>query len=156
MDYVCRAFEAPIFLLAAPNGRWRSLKEVVEFARSHPGQLNYATVGPASLPHMMSRRDWTAWQADGRLRVLVGPDYAGATDAFQIHAPRRTTEELLGDLLRVMSPVAPYRAELGSFLELCDLAKYARWSLSRAEMANLVDSAERFVRATAAPQKGTS
>lgn len=77
-------------------------------------------------------------------------------EAFEIHAPRRTTEELLGDLLRVMSPVAPYRAELGSFLELCDLAKYARWSLSRAQMSELVDTAERFVRATAAPQKGAS
>lgn len=77
-------------------------------------------------------------------------------EAFAIHAPRRTTEELLADLLHAMSPVAPYRAELGAFLETCDLAKYARWSLSRTEMTNMVDSAERFVRALATPARGES
>jgi hypothetical protein len=71
--------------------------------------------------------------------------------AFAIHAPRRTTEELLDDLMRVSSPVAPYRGELGAFLELCDLAKYARWSLSRPQMIEIVDRAERFVRACAKP-----
>ena len=77
-------------------------------------------------------------------------------EVFDIHAPRRTTEELLADLLRATSPVAPYRAELGKFLELCDLAKYARWSLSRGEMTTIVDHAESFVRATATPDAGVS
>lgn len=71
---------------------------------------------------------------------------------FDIHAPRRTTQELLDDLMRASSPVAPYRSELGAFLELCDLAKYARWSLSQTEMADIVDRAEHFVRASAQPQ----
>ncbi len=75
---------------------------------------------------------------------------------FDIHAPRRTTEELLDDLMRVSSPVAPYRGELGAFLELCDLAKYARWSLSRGQMTEIVDRAERFIRACAQPVGETS
>jgi tetratricopeptide (TPR) repeat protein len=37
---------------------------------------------PASVIHMMARRDWSAWQRDGRLRVLIGPDYAGAAEAW--------------------------------------------------------------------------
>jgi hypothetical protein len=69
--------------------------------------------------------------------------------AFDIHAPRRTTEELLADLMRASSPVAPYRSELGTFLELCDLAKYARFALSMQQMNDIVDHAEGFVRATA-------
>ena len=69
--------------------------------------------------------------------------------AFDVQAPRLTTEELLADLLRETSPVAPYRRELGDFLEQCDLAKYARWQLSRGDMARMVDTAETFVRATA-------
>jgi hypothetical protein len=73
--------------------------------------------------------------------------YVEAT--FDIHAPRRTTEELLNDLMRASSPVAPYRAELGTFLELCDLAKYARFALSAQQMTDIVDHAEGFVRATA-------
>lgn len=77
--------------------------------------------------------------------------------AFDIHAPRRTTDELLADLLRSMSPVAPYRAELGAFLEQCDLAKFARWSLSRTDMTKMIETAERFVRSmkTPAPVGGT-
>jgi hypothetical protein len=77
-------------------------------------------------------------------------------EAFDIHAPRRTTQELLDDLMRVSSPVAPYRSELGAFLELCDLAKYARWSLSRTQMTDIVDRAEGFIRASAHPDKGLS
>jgi hypothetical protein len=72
---------------------------------------------------------------------------------FDIHAPRRTTQELLDDLMRASSPVAPYRGELGAFLELCDLAKYARWSLSQTQMAEIVDRAEHFVRASSQPQQ---
>lgn len=77
-------------------------------------------------------------------------------DAFGVHAPRRTTPELLADLLRDEgSPIAPYRNELGDFLEMCDLAKYARCTLAAEAMSELVERAETFVRATAAPRGGT-
>ncbi|MBA3462860.1 MAG: DUF4381 family protein [Deltaproteobacteria bacterium] len=72
--------------------------------------------------------------------------------AFSLHAPKLTTEELLGELMTDGSPVAPHRRELGTFLECCDLAKYARWSLTRTQMTQLLDSARAFVRATSAPQ----
>ena len=72
---------------------------------------------------------------------------------FDVHAPRRTTQELLDDLMRASSPVAPFRGQLGAFLELCDLAKYARWSLSRSQMTEIVDRAEQFVRASSEPQE---
>jgi Ca-activated chloride channel homolog len=61
--------------------------------------------------------------------------------AFALHAPRLTTEELLAELMRDESPVATHRGELGAFLEYCDLAKYARWSLTRAQMTR--DARER-------------
>jgi hypothetical protein len=70
-------------------------------------------------------------------------------DAFGIHAPRRTTDELLADLMVDGSPVAAHRGELGQFLEHCDLAKYARFALSQQQMSAMLASAETFVRATA-------
>ena len=77
--------------------------------------------------------------------------------AFGVHAPRRTTEELLADLMTDGSPVAAHREELGSFLGFCDLAKYARFALSEAERTGMVASAETFVRATAkAPARGNA
>ncbi|HEY4188038.1 MAG TPA: hypothetical protein VGP07_23380 [Polyangia bacterium] len=70
-------------------------------------------------------------------------------EAFGVRAPRRTTDELLADLMQDASPVAAHRAALGQFLHDCDLAKFAAWSLSRADMAAMLASAETFVRATA-------
>ena len=74
-------------------------------------------------------------------------DYVEA--AFGVAAPRRTTDELLADLMIDGSPVAAHRDELGVFLGFCDLAKYARSSLSEPDRMGMVDSAESFVRATA-------
>ena len=78
--------------------------------------------------------------------------------AFALHASRLTTDELLADLMTDHSPVAAHRTELGAFLGYCDLAKYARWSLSPTDMTGMLDSAETFVRVTAAPAaaKGSS
>ncbi len=74
--------------------------------------------------------------------------------AFAMHAPRLTTPELLAELMADDSPVAGHRAQLGAFLEYCDLAKYARWSLSRTDMNGMLASAQTFVRATAPPAGG--
>jgi hypothetical protein len=73
-------------------------------------------------------------------------------EAFAIHAPRRTTEELLADLVFDRSgPLATHQFELTEFLRQCDLAKFAGAALSAARMNAMVDSAEALVRATAAP-----
>ena len=38
---------------------------------------------PKSVKPLLARRDWTEWIASGRLRLLVGPDYRGASDAWR-------------------------------------------------------------------------
>jgi hypothetical protein len=70
--------------------------------------------------------------------------------AFAVHAPTRTTFELLHELMDDGSPLGAHRNELGSFLEYCDLAKYARSPLSRDQMTGMLESARAFVQATAA------
>jgi len=73
-------------------------------------------------------------------------------EKFSIHAPRRTTDELLADLVRDRSgPVAAQQFELTEFLRQCDLAKFAGAALPPARRAAMLDSAEALVRATAAP-----
>jgi hypothetical protein len=72
-------------------------------------------------------------------------------EAFRVRAAHRTTEELLADLMLDRSPVALHRTALGEFLRYCDLAKFAGWSLSRADMAAMLASAETFILATATP-----
>ncbi len=75
---------------------------------------------------------------------------------FPLRAAHRTTEEFLRDLLEPgVGPTAPHREALGDFLGACDLAKFARFDLRVERMGAMVDAAETFVRATAAPPADT-
>lgn len=65
---------------------------------------------------------------------------------FDIRAAHRTTSEFLHDLIEVTDPrLATHRAALGEFLQHCDLAKFALWRFSVAEMENMHLSARTFV-----------
>lgn len=67
-------------------------------------------------------------------------------DRFALRAPRRTTEEFIGDLVRERAPaLAAQREQLADFLAHCDLAKFARLPLGRDEMEAMLGSARRFV-----------
>jgi hypothetical protein len=66
--------------------------------------------------------------------------------SFPVRAAHQTTEEFLRLLTATANgPLAAYREELAQFLDQCDLAKFARWSLSLSEMQTLFESARRFI-----------
>ncbi len=69
LDYICRTFDVPVYLLVAPDSPFRSAKALVDYAKAHPGKLNYATVGPGSLPH------------------LAALDFAGKAQVDMAHIP---------------------------------------------------------------------
>lgn len=52
LDYVCRTFDEPVYLLVAPQSPFHTAKALIDYAKAHPNKLNYATVGPGSLPHL--------------------------------------------------------------------------------------------------------
>jgi len=71
---------------------------------------------------------------------------------FSLHAPRKTTEEFLHDLLADSSSILTKHLHLlEDFLKHCDLAKFAQWSLSKDEMEAMRSSAMRFVIETQKP-----
>src|SRR6185295_4057018 len=75
-------------------------------------------------------------------------------EIFKVHAPRKTTEEFLHDLLSDSSSILSRHAtSLEDFLKHCDLAKFARWSLTREEMEAMSESARRFVLEAQLPTK---
>ena len=39
---------------------------------------------PSILGELRARRDWTPWLETGRLTLLVGPGFSGATDAWKL------------------------------------------------------------------------
>src|SRR5215469_4534821 len=56
----------------------------------------------------------------------------------------RTTNEFLHDV-SLSDLLAPHRDTLANFLQHCDLAKFARWSLSVSQMEAMLSSAKDFV-----------
>jgi hypothetical protein len=67
-------------------------------------------------------------------------------EVLPVRAAHRTTDEFLRDLTSLpYLPLAQQRDSLADFLRHCDLAKFARWSLSVSQMEAMLDSAKAFV-----------
>jgi tripartite-type tricarboxylate transporter receptor subunit TctC len=124
MGYVCRSFDVPVYLLAAPTSRFTTAQSLVEAARAQPGTLNYATVGPGSLPHLAAL-DWAGaagvslthvpYQGEGPavIDLLAGrvEVYFGTSSVASIHQLRRLGVAAAARLPE--SPTTPTLTELG-------------------------------------------
>jgi hypothetical protein len=76
---------------------------------------------------------------------------------FNVLATHLTTNEFLRACLgQVGSALQAHEHALSEFLNYCDLAKFARWSLDAEEMQRMLASARHFVEATAAPGPGAA
>tara|TARA_R110001606_G_scaffold345151_1_gene493895 strand:- start:10958 stop:11932 length:975 start_codon:yes stop_codon:yes gene_type:complete len=51
-DYLCQFYYAPEVLVVKPGSPFKTLKEVVTYAKAHPGELTFGTPGPGTLPHL--------------------------------------------------------------------------------------------------------
>lgn len=67
-------------------------------------------------------------------------------EVLPVRAMRRTTNEFLRDVASVSNlQLASHRDTLANFLQHCDLAKFARWSLTVPQMEAMLSSAKDFV-----------
>ena len=67
-------------------------------------------------------------------------------ECLPVRVAHRTTHEFLRDLVNFPnSPLATHRETLRDFLHHCDLAKFARWSLTVPRMEAMLESANAFV-----------
>jgi hypothetical protein len=67
-------------------------------------------------------------------------------EVLPVRAMRRTTNEFLRDLAKLpYLQLDPHRDTLANFLQHCDLAKFARWSLTVPQMNAMLSSAKDFV-----------
>jgi len=51
-DYVCQLFSSPLALAAKPGSPFKNLKQFLDYAKAHPGELSYGSAGPGTLPHL--------------------------------------------------------------------------------------------------------
>jgi len=70
-------------------------------------------------------------------------------DRFGLRAPEQTTEEFLAELRQTDVLDRETRAELGPFLERCDLIKFARQTATAEQMRKALGLVRRFVERTA-------
>jgi Domain of unknown function (DUF4381) len=67
-------------------------------------------------------------------------------EVLPVRAAHRTTDEFLRDLTSLSYlPLGQHRDSLADFLRHCDLAKFARWSLTVSQMDAMLESARAFV-----------
>ena len=69
-------------------------------------------------------------------------------ERFQLRAPERTTEEFLRDLQKTSALTAQQKQTLSTFLDQCDLMKFARFEPTEAALRELHESALRLVHET--------
>lgn len=69
-------------------------------------------------------------------------------ERFNLRAPERTTEEFLRDLQKTPALSQQQKASLATFLEQCDLVKFARFEPPEALLRELHESALRLVHET--------
>lgn len=51
-DYICQFFYSPQALAVKPGSPFHNLKQLVAYAKAHPGELTYGSPGPGSLPNL--------------------------------------------------------------------------------------------------------
>ena len=66
-------------------------------------------------------------------------------ERFKLRAPERTTEEFLVELQSSSALNTDQKESLGSFLESCDLVKFARFEPNESALRELHESALRLV-----------
>lgn len=49
---ICQVFENQFVVLVGPTSRFKSLTEIVDFARANPGKLSWGVFGVGSVPHL--------------------------------------------------------------------------------------------------------
>ncbi|MBS0327921.1 MAG: tripartite tricarboxylate transporter substrate binding protein [Proteobacteria bacterium] len=50
--YVCLVYSDPQALVVRKNSPFETVKQVVDYAREHPGKLTFATTGAGTIPHL--------------------------------------------------------------------------------------------------------
>jgi tripartite-type tricarboxylate transporter receptor subunit TctC len=73
---VAKVSESYQILVVHPSSPWKSVKELVDYAKANPGKLNYANTGSGGLPHLTAALFMARTGAD-----LVGVSYRSGGEA---------------------------------------------------------------------------
>jgi tripartite-type tricarboxylate transporter receptor subunit TctC len=82
--YICQLFHSPQALAVKPESQFKTLQEVVDYARKNPGKLSYGSPGPASLPHLAMEKFLIETEVE-ILHVPFKGDAAGVTALLGNH-----------------------------------------------------------------------
>ena len=110
-------------------------------------------IPPPVPPHVRARQKIDAALAlinDPRAFCIAVSDAVRVylEERFTLRAPERTTEEFLRDLQKTPALMAQQKSSLATFLEQCDLVKFARFEPPETVLRELHESALRLIHET--------
>lgn len=98
-DALRGATPSVVFLIGSGGG---AIFDVIE-AANPAAEVVLLEPDPGLAEHFLSIRDWSGWILTGRLTLLIGPDYAGASGAWRPEQlPRRLPVIVLPALARLL------------------------------------------------------
>lgn len=113
---VARLASVMLVLVVPQNSPFNSVKDIVEFARSHPGKVSYASAGSGSAQHLSA----AAFQAATRAEYLHVPyktqaaaltDTIGGQVSFTFAALATAQAQLKAGKLKALAVTGPRRSQ---------------------------------------------
>ncbi|WP_158306437.1 tripartite tricarboxylate transporter substrate binding protein [Pusillimonas sp. T7-7] len=116
-EYICRTHVTPQVFAVSTDSPYKSLKDLVEDAKRHPGKITMASTGVGSIPHLASiafaKSAGFEWQhiptkGDGDALVLAAAgEITGWVAGIQSFVPMAGRLRALGILEAERSPLLP-------------------------------------------------
>ena len=114
---ICQLFDSPMIVVVSSNSPYRSLADLLNGARSKPGQLTLASIGPGSTAHLAFEQ----LKRDAKVDITFVP-YPGTAPAVDAVMGQHVTAyigefsflepQIKAGLLRALAVTSPKRLEL--------------------------------------------
>jgi tripartite-type tricarboxylate transporter receptor subunit TctC len=107
----------PNVLVVRADAQFKSLKEVIDFAKANPGKLNYGTSGPGSVSHLSSEMLKNITKVDAvevayKGGVLAVQDLLGGQINFIFSDSLPAMQHIRAGKLRALCVTGPQRSDL--------------------------------------------
>ena len=116
-EFVCRTHVTPQVLAVAENSPFKTLKDLVEYAKNNPGKVTLSSTGLGSLPHLaavefgqMAGFDWLHIPSKGdsdAARLTLGGEITGWVAGVQTYVQAMPRLRALGLLDTERNPALP-------------------------------------------------
>jgi tripartite-type tricarboxylate transporter receptor subunit TctC len=109
-DYICQTYDVPMFLMVPQGSQFRSVADIVAFAKATPQAFTYGSSGPGTMPHIATAAFLRAGSVEGTHVPFRGSgEMAQALLAGTIMAISDAPSIATANNLRILATYSPQR-----------------------------------------------